>query len=148
MTRPHERAASRDFPVRKKPARTAVVFSRDDKILALIVDGLSDAWRTLRCVEASDARLYLRKTGVEIVIVDDDAIEQTNRGWLLDQARRWAPRALVAYIAANHSSEVERWVRSHRVQFYLSRPVDRELAIRVLRSFAQATRQRRLAEPF
>ena len=140
MTRPHERAAPRDFSVRKEPARTALVFSRDETIFALIVDGLSDAWRTLRCVEASDARLYLRKTGVAIVVVVDDAIEETNRGWLLGQAQRWAPRALVAYIAANHSSEVERWVRSRRVQYYLSRPVDRELAIRVLRSLAQAAR--------
>jgi hypothetical protein len=117
-----------------------VVFSRDETVFTLIVDGLSDAWRTLQCVEASDARLYLRKTGVEIVVVDDDAVEETSRGWLLDQAHRWAPRALVAYIASNHSSEVELWARSRRVQYYLSRPVDRELAIRVLRSFAQAVR--------
>jgi hypothetical protein len=126
--------------MRREAARTAVVFSRDETILALIAEGLSDAWRTLRCFEASDARLYLRGAGVEIVVVDDDAIEESTRGWLLDQAQRWAPRALVAYIAANHSAEVERWVRSRRVQYYLSRPVDRELAIRVLRSFAQAAR--------
>lgn len=74
------------------------------------------------------------------MVVDDDAIEETNRGWLLGQAQRWAPRALVAHIAANHSFEVERWVRSRRVQYYLSRPVDRELAIRVLRSLAQTAR--------
>ena len=140
MTRLHERAAPRDFPVPKDPARTAVVFSQDETIFGLIVDGLSDAWDTLRCVESSDARLYLKKTGVQIVVIDDDAIEEINRGWLLGQAQRWAPRARVAYIAANHSSEVERWVRSRRVQYYLSRPVDRERALRVLRSFAQAAR--------
>ena len=140
MTRPLERAARSDFPVRKEPARTAVVFSRDETIFDLIVYGLSDTWRTLRCMEASDARIYLRRTGVKIVVVDDDAIEETNRGWLLGQAQRWAPRALVAYIAANHSSEVERRVRSRGVQYYLSRPVERELAIRVLRSLAQAAR--------
>lgn len=140
MIRPLEPAAPGDFPVRKESARTAVVFSRDETIFALIVDGLRDAWRTLWCVDASEARLYLRETRVEIVVVDDDAIEETDRGWLLGQAQRWAPRALVAYITANHSSEVERWVRSRRVQYYLSRPVDRELAIRVLRSLAQAAR--------
>ena len=140
MTGPDKRATRGGFPARKEPPRTAVVFSRDETVFTLIVDGLSDAWRTLQCVEAGDARLYLRKTGVEIVVVDDDAIEETSRGWLLDQAYRWAPRALVAYIATNHSSEVERWARSRRVQYYLSRPVDRELAIRVLRSFAQAVR--------
>jgi hypothetical protein len=77
---------TRDFPVRKEPTRTAGVFSRDETIFALIIDGLSEAWRTLRCVEESDARLYLRERGVEIVVVDDDAIEETNCGWLL--ARR------------------------------------------------------------
>jgi hypothetical protein len=74
------------FLVRKESARTAVVFSRDDTIFALIADGLRDAWRKLRCVEVSDARLYLRETGVGMVVVDDDAIEETNRGWLLGQA--------------------------------------------------------------
>ena len=136
----HKRAAPGDFSARKEPARTAIVFSRDEAVFTLIVDGLSDAWRTVQCVEASDARLYLRKTGVEIVVVDDGAIEETSRGWLLDQATRWAPRALVAYLATNHSSELERWARSRRVQYYFSRPVDRELVIRVLRSFAQAVR--------
>ena len=117
---------------------TATVFSRDETIIALIREGLSDGWRTELCAEASEARGCLREAGVEIVVIDDDAIEETVRGWVLDQAQRWAPRALVAYIAANHSYEVERWVRAHRVQYYLSRPVDRELAIRVLRSFARA----------
>ena len=140
MTQPYKREEPRVFPMRTEAARTAVVFSRDETIFALIVEGLSGKWRTLRCVEANDARLYLREAGVEIVVVDEDAIEETSRGWLLGQAQRWAPRALVAYIAATHSSEVERWVRSRRVQYYLSRPVDRELAIRVLRSFAQAVR--------
>jgi hypothetical protein len=74
VIRPYEPAAPRDFPVQKESARTAVVFSRDETIFALIVD-------------ASDARLYLRETGVEIVVVDDDAIEETNRGWLLGQAQ-------------------------------------------------------------
>ena len=117
-----------------------MVFSRDETVFALIVDGLGDGWRTLRCVEASEARSYLRKAGVEIVVVDDAAIEESIRGWLLEQAQRWAPGALVAYIAGNHSSEVERWARSHRVQYYFSRPLERELAIRVLRSFAQVVR--------
>jgi AmiR/NasT family two-component response regulator len=119
---------------------TTVVFSRDETIIALIVEGLSDSWRTERYAEASEARSHLKKAGVEIVIIDDDAIEETIRGWVLDQTQRWAARALVAYIAANHSPEVERWVRSHRVQYYLSKPVDREEVIRVLRSFAQAVR--------
>jgi hypothetical protein len=72
------------------------------------------------------------------VVIDDVAIDQPTCVWLLDQVHRLAPDALVAYIASVHTPEVERRVRSRGVQYYLSRPVDRERMLRVLHSFAVA----------
>jgi hypothetical protein len=77
------------------------------------------------------------------VVIDDAAIEDLTRGWLLDKVHRWAPDALVAYIASAHAPEVERRVRSLGVHYYLSRPVDRERTLRVLRSFVLAVEHRR-----
>jgi hypothetical protein len=74
------------------------------------------------------------------VVIDDAAIEEPTRGWLLDQVRRLAPSALVAYIASNHTPEIERRARSLGVQYYISRPVDRDRTIRVLHSFVSAVR--------
>jgi hypothetical protein len=116
--------------------RVAVVFSQDESIIGLIGDGLTDGWRVDPCSEPNKARLFLQRADIGIVVIDDVAIDQPTCGWLLEQVRRWAPDALVAYIASAHTAEIERRVRSRGVQYYLSRPVDRERTLRVLHSFA------------
>lgn len=121
--------------------RMAVVFSKDESVIRLIRDGLGDGWCMNLCSEPDEGRIFPLKTGVGIVVIDDAAIDESSRGWLLDRVHRWAPDALVAYIASAHAPEVERRVRSHGVQYYLSRPVDRERTLRVLRSFVGAARR-------
>ena len=125
-------------PIAGNMVRMAVVFSQDQSIIGLIRDGLTDGWRIDPCSEPDDARFFLQRADIGIVVIDDEAIDQPTRGWLLDQVHRWAPDALVAYIASAHTPEVERRARSRGVQYYLSRPVDRERALRVLHSFAVA----------
>lgn len=120
--------------------RSVVVFSHDDSIIGLVADGLNRQWRLDRCEEPSLARTFLVRAGVGIVVVDDGAVEEGSRGWLLDQVRRWAPSALVAYIASNHSPEVERQARARNVQYYASRPLDRDRTLRILQSFVSAAR--------
>jgi hypothetical protein len=73
-------------------------------------------------------------------VIDDSAIDHGTRGWLLDRVHKLAPDALVAYIAANHSPEVERWARSHNVSHYDSQPLEPERIHRILRSFMGAAR--------
>ena len=126
-----------------KMSRMAMVFSQDESIIGLIRDGLGDGWRIDLRSGPGEARVFPIKTEVGIVVIDDAAIEEPTRGWLLDQVHRWAPDALVAYIASAHAPEVERRVRSRGVQYYLSRPVDRERTLRVLRSFVLAVEHRR-----
>jgi DNA-binding NtrC family response regulator len=120
--------------------RIILVFSQDESLLRMVADGLSDGWRLDNCREAGQARSFLIRSGVGVVVVDDGAIEETTRVWLLDQVRRWAPQALVAYIASNHSPEVERQARCHSVQYYASRPLDRDRTLRILKSFVGAAR--------
>ena len=125
-------------PIAGNMVRKAVVFSRDTSIIGLITDGLTEGWRIDACSEPNEARIFLQRANIGVVVIDDVAIDQPTCGWLLDQVHRWAPDALVAYIAWAHTPEVERRVRSRGVQYYLSRPVDRERTLRVLHSFAVA----------
>jgi DNA-binding NtrC family response regulator len=118
--------------------RVAVVFSQDESVIELIRDGLTDGWRVDPCSEPNEARIFLQRADIGIVVIDDVAIDQPTCGWLLDQVHRWAPDALVAYIASAHTPEVERRIRSRGVQYYLARPVDRERTLRVLHCFAVA----------
>jgi len=120
--------------------RSLVVFSRDESIIGHVTRALDDGWRLDRCPEPSQAHNILLKAGVKVVVIDDSAIDHDTRGWLLDRVQKLAPDALVAYIAANHSSEVERWARAHNVSHYDSQPLEPERIHRILRSFMGAAR--------
>jgi DNA-binding NtrC family response regulator len=120
--------------------RGIAIFSRDESIVKLITDGLRGSWVIEKFSDPLQARASMLKSGVKIVVIDDEAIEEATRGWLLDQVRKWAPHALVAYIAAIHNPETERRAREHRVQYYTAKPMDRERTLRVLHSFERAAR--------
>ena len=134
--RPASNRSPKGAPIAGNMVRMAVVFSQDESIIGLIRDGLTDGWRIDPCSEPNEARMFLQRADIRIVVIDDVAIDKPTRGWLLDQVHRWVPDALVAYIASAHTLEGERQVRSRGVQYYLARPVDRERTIRVLHSFA------------
>jgi len=121
-----------------KEACVALVFSHDESLMRVIGDGLGAAWAVDRCIDLTRLRVALAKRGTKIVVVDDSAIEETTRGWVLDQIRRWAPQALVAYLASNHTTETERRVRSYRVHYYVAKPLDHDRIVSVLRAFAKA----------
>lgn len=114
------------------------VFTRDESVVEIIAEGVSDSWVIEKFADPHDGHEFLLKPDVKMVVIDDEAIEESMRGWLLDQVRKHALHALVAYIAANHSPETERRARSYSVQYYTSKPMDRERTLRVLHSFEHA----------
>src|SRR5215471_13599745 len=124
---------------REKLLHLALVFSSEDCVGQLARDSLDGTWliNTFPALDVVDeVRALLVRPGLGIVVVDDKGIEDNARGWLLDQVRKWAPQALVAYIANEHSAEIERRARSRNVHYYCSRPLDRDRTVSVLRSFA------------
>ncbi len=125
---------------RTEGRRTVAVFSGDESILKLVAGGMGDSWLVEKCTEPHEARAFLAQPSLRMVVIDDEAIEEATRGWLLNQVRKRAPQALVAYIAALHSPQAERRARAHGVHYYTSKPLDRERTLRVLRSFANAAR--------
>jgi hypothetical protein len=118
--------------------RAIAVFSRDESVVKMIAEGMGDSWVLEKFTDPHDGHDFLLKPHVRIVVIDDEAIEESMRGWLLGQVRKHALHALIAYIAANHSAENERRARAYSVQYYTSKPMDPERTLRVLRSFEQA----------
>jgi DNA-binding NtrC family response regulator len=118
--------------------RIVLVFSADEWLVELVNHGLGQSWLVEQCSEPVNAHVWLARQGTRIVVVDDAAIEETTLGWLLGQAHKLAPHALIAYVASSHSAEVERRARSHRVQYYVAKPVEPERIVAVLRAFAKA----------
>src|SRR5579863_2591014 len=120
--------------------RAIAVFSRDESVMKTIAECIGDSWVIEKFTDPQEGRAFLLNPSVRIVVIDDEAIEESTRGWLLDQVRKRAPHALIAYIAAVHTLETERRARRYRVQYYTSKPMDHERTRRVLHSFASATR--------
>ena len=120
--------------------RAVALLSRDESFIALVGQALGNGWRLDLCPEPSQVRNLLVRAGVKVVVIDERAIEEGTRGWLLDGVHKLTPDALVAYIAASHSLDLERWARSHSVSYYDSQPIDPERILRILRSFMGAAR--------
>ena len=118
--------------------RAIAVLSRDESVVKMIAEAMSDSWVIEKFTDPHQAPAFLLKPDVRIVVIDDEAIEESMRGWLLDQVRKYALHALVAYIAATHNPETERRARAYSVQYYTSKPMDRERTLKVLHSFEQA----------
>ncbi|HUO04958.1 MAG TPA: hypothetical protein VMU16_07145 [Candidatus Binataceae bacterium] len=96
-------------------------------------------WVVERCSDHADSRSILIRPGLKLIVIDDRDIDESTRGWLLDQIHRHARGALIAYIASSHSEEAERSIRAHQVHYYTSRPIDRDRTGRVIASFANAS---------
>ena len=118
---------------------SVLVFSNDDAVARLAAEAVAPRWTVERCSDVSESRAKLVKPGLRLVVVDDAAIEESTRGWLLEQVRKYAARALVVYIASDHSDQSERRARAFPVQYYTSKPLDHDRALRVLQSFVRSS---------
>jgi DNA-binding NtrC family response regulator len=123
-----------------KLPRAVVVVSSDESLVNFVADNMGESWVVERCADPHLLPAILGRAPVKIVVIDDETIDESTRGWLFDQVRKRSPQALVAYIAANHSPAAERRARAYDVQYYTSKPLDRERTLKVLRSFAGAAR--------
>ncbi|HYL60348.1 MAG TPA: hypothetical protein VEU51_15880 [Candidatus Acidoferrales bacterium] len=123
-----------------KQPRAVVVVSSDESVVNFIAENMSDSWVVQHCADPHRAPSMLGRVEAKIVVIDDESIDESTRGWLFDQVHKRLPHALVAYIAANHSPASERRARAYNVQYYTSKPLDQERTLRVLRSFAGAAR--------
>ena len=143
------RSAVKNDPKAIRRPPTLLLLS-DDEALASVVRGI--VVRPWVLVHHS-TRDYLRRDGlppqnVRLVILDDQAVEEADRGWILAQIRKRLSGTPLLYVAADQSDANERRARTNGAQYYVSKPVSAPQFSHVLRSFLQAQRtdrQSRLA---
>ncbi len=134
-------AAYRAFR-RELEKSTVVVFSADRDLLALAQKALPTSWKLEHVEDLSWSRRVLSRPKIELVIVDDESAGEESRGWLLDHIRRFAPSALLIYVAESHCLEAERRARAYAAQYYTAKPLDPGRTLRVLESFLRAIVER------
>jgi response regulator of citrate/malate metabolism len=74
---------------------------------------------------------------VRLVILDDQTVEESDRGWLLGQIRKHFSGTSLLYVAASHSDGNERRARTNGAHYYVSKPLLLERFGHVLESFLQ-----------
>jgi DNA-binding response OmpR family regulator len=108
----------------------------NDDALANIVDlAMEQPWRLKRHSYTGEVLDFFRLAGVRLVIVDDEAVTERDRGWLLGQVRRNLNEAILLYVASSHSVENERRARGHGAHYYTAKPVNRDELTMVLKGF-------------
>lgn len=99
-------------------------------------------WVVESCSDPECGRNLLSRPDIRLVLIDDEKIDEQLRGWLLDRVRRFAPQALLFYVAAAHSEADEKRARSYQAHYYTSKPLDPGRTLRVLESFLRVASAR------
>ena len=128
-------------PVRTT-APTLVLFSADKDLTALVRKTVKAPWKVELCEDPAIGREALSRPSVRLVIVDDGAVDEEARGWLLDRIRKFVPQAFLIYIASAHSESDERRARGYSAQYYTAKPLDADRTARVIESFVRTAAAR------
>lgn len=112
-----------------------LLISPDDALVEFVRRIAHPGWRVEHHRDLSHRADILWQPDLRVVLLDDEAIAATDRGWLLAQIRRHRPGAALVYVAANHDGEVEKRARAGGANFYTSKPIHDEQLADVLRSF-------------
>lgn len=124
------------------PMPKLVLFSADRELIAMVRKSVRAPWRIEVCEDPAIGREALSRPSVRVVIVDDGAVDEEARGWLLDRIRKFVPQALLIYIASSHSEVDERRARGYSAQYYTAKPLDATRTSRVIESFVHAATMR------
>ena len=112
----------------------------DDEALAGLVRGIvKRPWKLVRQgATGYVSHKVFTQPNVRLVILDDQTVEENDRGWLLAQIRRYFSGAALLYVAGNQSDGNEKRARTNGAQYYVSKPLSLERFGYVLQSFLQA----------
>jgi len=113
----------------------------DDEALAEFVFGVVEPpWRLIH-QDGGGARMSdgsFAQPNVRLVILDDQAVEENDRSWLLTRIRKRLPGASLLYVAGNQSDTNEKRARANGAHYYASKPLSFERFGYVLQSFLRS----------
>lgn len=111
------------------------LLSNDDKLAHIVDSAMEAPWRLERHFYTGEMLDFLQLVGVRLVIVDDEAVSEGDRGWLLGQVRRNLAEAILLYVAGAHSAENERRARGNGAHYYTAKPIQGDELTVVLKGF-------------
>ena len=88
-------------------------------------------------------REVLAQPNMRLAILDDEAVEENDRGRLLAQIRKHFSGISLLYVADNQTEASEKRARANGAHYYVSKPLSLERFSQVLQSFLQTQQPRR-----
>jgi hypothetical protein len=116
-------------------ALVVALLSNDDNLAHIVRSAVEMPWRLERHFYSGEAGDFLQLVNVRLVIVDDEAVSEADRGWLLGQVRRNLHEATLLYVAGVHSVENERRARANGANYYTAKPIQSDELTGVLKGF-------------
>jgi hypothetical protein len=118
---------------------TLLLLSDDEVLTRLVSAVVRPPWKVaLHGADRFMTREVLALPNVRIAILDDQAVEENDRGRLLEQIRKCFPGNSLLYVAGSHCDGNEMRARTNGAQYYVSRPLSPERFGQVLQSFLKA----------
>jgi DNA-binding response OmpR family regulator len=120
-------------------AATVLLLSDDEALMDVVRRTVGRPWKLV----CQGAHRYLShrvftQPNVRLVILDDQAVEESDHSWLLAQIRKHFSGASLLYVAASQSDGNEKRARANGAHYYTSKPLSLERFGYVLRSFLRA----------
>ncbi len=118
---------------------TLLLLSADEALTGLVRGVVRRPWKLVRLgADKFMTREMLAQPNVRLVIVDDQTVEENDRGWMLVQIRKHFSGIPLLYVAGRQSDANEKQARTNGAQYYVSKPLSVERFGQVVRSFLQA----------
>ncbi len=119
-------------------APTVLLLSDDEALADLVLGIVKRPWKLIR--QGADGYMshkVFTQPNVRLVILDDQAVEENERNWLLAQIRKHFFGTSLLYVAGSQSDANEKRARTNGAHYYISKPLAVERFGRVLQSFLQ-----------
>ena len=127
---------------------SALLLSDDKELVDFVCRVVKPPWRLVR--QRADkfmTREALAQPNLRLAILDDQAVDENDRGRLLAQIRRHFSGIPLLYVANIASDSNEKRARANGAHYYVSKPLSFDRFGQVLESFLQAQQMSRRATP-
>jgi hypothetical protein len=135
-TRPKTGLAIGSGMMQMAPKRpTVLVLTRDQSLQMLVSSVCESPWAME--VGSDPGAPFGSASGrnIRVVVLDDEIVPAAERGWLCKRISKLAPDAILMYVAAQHSEQVERIARAQGAMYYTAKPLDSDRVSGMLRSW-------------
>jgi len=120
-----------------------LLLSNDEALTDFVVRIVKPPWRLVRRGARYMSPDIFTQPSVRLVILDDQAVEENDRSWLLAQIARHFSGTSLLYVAGSQSDGNEKRARANGAHYYASKPLSPVRFGHVLQSFLQANQIKR-----